>query len=1183
MFRLRSLSLPGVALALTASCSSSTTGTPTPPTADPDPQPTHPQTGSELAAVKLGVTIDARDERGVPRLIRAIVPRAGAKGMTVDQTARDHLAALAPLWLTHQQAADLTTQGVQTLRNGASIVRLQQRIDGIPFHQSELRVMVNADGSLAAVSGTVLPNAGRTTFTSTPAIAVDRALDALYGKTRVRPAVTEAGTAADSEYTRVTVASNAGFRVQSARAKREMLTDGGQPLPGWVVELQASKTGFDDRIESSARRVLVTDDGRVLHNINLTANDAFVYRALAETTGNRTPFDGALLSYTPHPTGTPDGSVPDFGPYNLVVQEAFNATHDPWLPNNATTTTGNNVDAYADISPPEGFSPGDIRPDVRAGRTLNHKYDFTAEPLSSVTQSKAAAVNVFFVTNWLHDWYYDSGFTELTGNAQSDNLSRGGVGGDPLVAHAQANALGGSRDNANMTTPDDGESPTMNMFLWSGGSVSSLTAGAASPVTDVFVNGPKTFDLDGTVVLANDTTGGRHTGCVPIGDVTGKIALIEFDGTCGSIVAVANVAAAGAIGVIAMIDVEGAPTQPLNGNADANIPGLVIGFDDGRALEATLPAVVSLHRVTQLEHDGDFDNAIIAHEWGHYLHHRLASCELTNQCTAMSEGWGDFNALLMMLRPTDDRDGTFGTGLYALTAGGLTSSGFLDPGYFGIRRFPYSTNRAKNGLSLRHIGDDNALPDLPSNPGPVSNGNSEVHNAGEIWAEQLWEVYNVLIDEHGVVESHRRMSDYVVAGLLLTPPEATYLEARDAILAAAGAIDTDDMILMAAAFAGRGSGTCAVAPARESFDFTGVVESGTIAARLETSIATLTDDGVSCDHDGYLDPGESGTIHLTLSNSGIIAAESVVITPTTTSAGVTLGKPINVASIAPLTHIDIAIPVKIALNAPVNSNLDIAIAIKGDAGCNTRNLALAIHQRMGVDEAAAVATSDNIETKILAWTPTGTPNLWNRVEGVAGNHVLFGTDAGFTSDTQLVSPVLQASPTAPLVVSVKHAYDLEAFAVFGFFFDGGVIEVSNDGGASWRDVTEVGVNPMYPATISTDFDNPLAGRDAFSGTNPAFPALEPLVLNFGTQFAGQAVQIRFRIGSDFCCTATGWAIDDISVTGVTNTPFPGFVPEPTRCTVGTAAREADEESGVTDVRHMPRASLRSFPAIEQQL
>ena len=72
----------------------------------------------------------------------------------------------------------------------------------------------------------------------------------------------------------------------------------------------------------------------------------------------------------------------------------------------------------------------------------------------------------------------------------------------------------------------------------------------------------------------------------------------------------------------------------------------------------------------------------------------------------------------------------------------------------------------------------------------------------------------------------------------------------------------------------------------------------------------------------------------------------------------------------------------------------------------------------------------------------------------------------------------------------------------------------------------------------------------FGGKNPSFPARDPLSLNFGTQFAGQAIQLRFRIGTTArsCCTTSGWQLDDIAVSGITNTPFPAFVAEPTKCT-----------------------------------
>ncbi|MGH2898161.1 MAG: M36 family metallopeptidase, partial [Solirubrobacteraceae bacterium] len=446
-----------------------------------------------------------------------------------------------------------------------------------------------------------------------------------------------------------------------------------------------------------------------------------------------------------------------------------------------------------------------------------------------------------------------------------------------------------------------------------------------------------------------------------------------------------------------------------------------------------------------------------------------------------------------------------------------------DPGYFGIRRFPYSIDRTKNALSFRHISDSEPLPDVPTNVPFAAVPNSESHNAGEVWATMMWEAYNVLLDAHSYADARRRMSDYVVAGLLLTPPDATFTEARDAILAAVSTLDRDDMLLIAAAFAGRGAGTCAVSPDHRVAGNLGVVESGTLAARLQTSGLRIADDGASCDHDGYLDPGESGTLRVTIANSGVVAAEGVAVQATTTTPGVTLGAPIVLGDVAPLTHVDLAIPVALSPNAPAGVTMDLALQVTGDAGCNTRALQVELHAPIGVDEAAAVATTDNLETSIVAWTPTGAPGHWTRTTDEAGNHVLFGTDAAVVSDTQLVSPVLQVSVDQPLVISWTHAYTHQGIGPpFGMALDGGVIELSTDGGGSWRDVTELGADPGYNSTVLSNRGNPLAGRRAFTASNPSFPRRDPLQLSFGTRLAGQAVQLRLRIGTDLSNAGSGW-------------------------------------------------------------
>jgi len=1052
MFRFRSFAISSLLFA--AACA---VDTPTAPPSDPDPtnptDPTNPAdpggdqpaTPTDQTAVNLGMTVMAKDASGAPRLMRSLIPRAALAGGAPEQIARDHVAALAPLWGQKAPSMALVGNGTQRLRNGATVVKLAQQIDGIPVHGGELRVMMHPSGALAAVAGTLVGAVTKPRFASSPSQALDSALDHLYTTTRARPAITElAGSAAQAGWQPLAVAADPALQVTKVRARRELAKVGDVLVPAWALEVRGAAPP-DAQGKTTLvpvwRSYLVSDvDHQILAEADLMQSDAYVYRAYAETTGNRRPIDGALESWAPHPAGFPNGFAPGFSKQNLVVMEAFNEPHDKWLADDATTTSGNNVDAFSDFDGSGTFDEGEIRPQVRAGRVLNYTYDPTIEPLSSDSQLHAGTVNSFFLTNWMHDWWYDSGFTEAAGNAQVDNYGRGGVPGDPLTLLAQFGAPFGERNNAFMGTPSDGDSPQMLMLLWNTGGV-----------------GP--------------------------------------------------------------------------------------------------------------ERDGDVDNTVVAHEWGHYLHHRLAECGAGPQCSGMSEGWGDFNALMLMLREGDNRDGSYAEGVFAL------NDGFPDNAYYGIRRFPYSIDRTKNALSLRHIADGVPLP--TTTPGFPGGRNSEPHNTGEVWASLMWEAFNILIDAHDVPVARRRMSDYVVAGLLLTPPDATFTEARDAILAAASALDTDDMTLMAAAFAGRGAGTCAVVPGNSVATNVGVVESGTLAARLQVSGMTLVDDGVSCDHDGFLDPGESGTLHVSMVNAGIVDAEQVTITATTANTGVRLGAAIHLPSVSPFSTLDLAIPVTLLPTAPRNAPITITVRLAGDGTCNPGGVTAGLTLTTGIDELAAAAKIDTVEATQSPWTPTGVlaASLWSRTVDAAGNHSLLGKNAGQPSDTQLVSPALQVSPSDPFIVKISHAFALEGSAAA--WFDGGVIELSTNGGASWADVATLGVNPGYTGTLALGGDNPLEGRPAFSGRSPGFPARNLLTLNFGTQLAGQSALLRFRIGTDTNTALSGWDIDNIDVSGITNTPFPAVVTEPSTC---TARKAITEDSAIVGTHAAPSTSLAAFDA-----
>ncbi len=215
---------------------------------------------------------------------------------------------------------------------------------------------------------------------------------------------------------------------------------------------------------------------------------------------------------------------------------------------------------------------------------------------------------------------------------------------------------------------------------------------------------------------------------------------------------------------------------------------------------------------------------ITFHEMGHYITNRLIGNGngLTNrQGRAMGEGWGDFFALCMTSQPADN----FATGVFAVGGWTDVTATFTDNYYYSIRRYPYTANMNKNPLTFKHISSNVVLPaNAPRNPnggGP----NNEVHNAGEVWCAALWEVFVNLVAKHAHAEAERRMLEYVIGGLKVTPSRPTYTDARDAIVTAVSALDAGDLPDVWSGFAKRGMGVDAVSPPSDSSTLAGVVES----------------------------------------------------------------------------------------------------------------------------------------------------------------------------------------------------------------------------------------------------------------------------------------------------------------------------------------------------------------------
>ena len=130
--------------------------------------------------------------------------------------------------------------------------------------------------------------------------------------------------------------------------------------------------------------------------------------------------------------------------------------------------------------------------------------------------------------------------------------------------------------------------------------------------------------------------------------------------------------------------------------------------------------------------------------------------------------------------------------------------------------------------------------------------------------------------------------------------------------------------------------------------------------------------------------------------------------------------------------------------------------------------------------------------------------------------------------------------TGPLSISFQHRFSFEATG-----WDGGVIEISTNGGSSWVDIGTTAYNGKTNAFTDTPIGR---NRPAFVNRIAGWPNFANVTLNLGAAYANQDVMIRFRIGADEEVGAPGWDIDNVAVTGITNTPFTALVPETTVCT-----------------------------------
>ncbi|MEO6219914.1 MAG: M36 family metallopeptidase, partial [Ginsengibacter sp.] len=481
--------------------------------------------------------------------------------------------------------------------------------------------------------------------------------------------------------------------------------------------------------------------------------------------------------------------------------------------------------------------------------------------------------------------------------------------------------------------------------------------------------------------------------------------------------------------------------------------------------------------------DADLDNGIICHEYAHGISRRLtggpSSPGCLNNQEQMGEGWSDYFALMITTNwataQTTDGSKKRPLGNYA------NSQALTGPGW---RKYPYSTD-----MSI----DPETYADLPGTGG-------EAHNIGEIWAAALWEMTWEIIQQDGInpnlcdvngVGGNSIALKLVTYGMKLQPCKPGFLDGRDAILKA-------DTLL----YGGRYS--CAIWKA--------FAKRGMGLNAKQGSSDSYTDQVV--DFSTYSFP------YIVNHVDKIIASEGDVVTYT-----ISVEAP-HCQDISGYSVVD-TLPANLTY---INSNgiynpLNKTVTITGIdlSQGQSKNFTISGLVKSGSYSPPVNFIQDSvIGTSVSsAWETTSTTNtLWksSAVESNSSPNAYFIKDSSGLTDATLQTSVSHTL-TGKTTLSFWHYYDIEQG------YDGGVLDISLDGGTTWQDLGPYIIQNGYNGSLIVN--TPLiGGRQAFTGSSSGAFILTKIDLS---AFTGKTVLIRFLFVSDDSGGAEGWYIDDINL------------------------------------------------------
>lgn len=206
--------------------------------------------------------------------------------------------------------------------------------------------------------------------------------------------------------------------------------------------------------------------------------------------------------------------------------------------------------------------------------------------------------------------------------------------------------------------------------------------------------------------------------------------------------------------------------------------------------------------------------------------------------------------------------------------------------------------------------------------------------------------------------------------------------------------------------------------------------------------------------------------------------------------------------------------------------------------------------RTTVDDNFDYLTPPALPPDWLATNIQGPPPIWGSsnsgVPDPAADtlpNAIFVDDPAEVSDKRLDSFTIGFFEGGQVQLTFRQNFNLEASTSDPMLgYDGGVLEISSDGGNTFEDIVAAGgtfTMGGYNRTISSDRGSPIAGRQAWSGNSQGF--ITTVVEVPAIQKPGR---LRWRMASDSTGSGEGWRVDTLELTWCHGEGTPCGTPTP---------------------------------------